>query len=101
MILRIYRVEVMDLESLAFPETDIVTVVRCRVDGALIEPLAVRLDQHGELTVCANVCVPIADGITVDLGEHFGGARFLSLPRPARERVIQTVLSHVIGEPSP
>lgn len=98
MIVRSYRVEVSDLEDLAFPETDIVTVVRVRVDGAVVEPLAVRLDEHGQLTVCANVTVPVGDGVTVDLAEHFGGIAFLSLPDPARRAVIDTVLNRMCGE---
>lgn len=97
MICRTYCVEIVGCTDVSIPDTDIFAVVRCRLDGADIEVLAVRCDVHGEVTVCANATVPIGGGFTVDLREHFGGARLLSLPRAAREQVVRTVLSHFEG----
>lgn len=99
MIVRAYRVEVIDYEDLTLLDTDMVAVVRCLLDGVAIEPLAVRCDDFGDLSVCANVVVPLGNCVTVDLAEHFGGARLLSLRRRAREHVLQAVLDRVLEEP--
>lgn len=95
MICRTYRVEVIDYADLTFPDTDIVAVVRCRLDGEDLEVLVVRCDAHGETTVCANVELSLDGAKPVSLADHFGGVRILSLSVPARGRVVEAVFARV------
>lgn len=97
MICRTYCVEVTEYADLTFPGTDIVAVVRCRLDGEDLEILVVRCDAHGEVTVCANVELPVDGAQPVSLADHFGGVRILRLPVPARARVVEAVFARVVS----
>jgi len=84
-------VDIVEVEFLTLPGTDIVAVVLARVDGADVEPLLIRQKGADQLRVEADVELP--RGINLRL--TFGGLEFASLSETTRacvtERIVEVI----------